>query len=508
VWASYNAATNGAVLIGNGVDITSDTTPTFVAVVTLDDGVGDSPTLAFVGGSNDDTARLVLADDAVAGNSDFYIRLCADDADSQFQIRNATGAPVAWIDATGDANLSDVTIDEYIIHDGDADTYFRYQDDRITLRAGGADLLDLVEAATDYVLFGAMADLNNNDLIIDTDGDTYLHASADDVISIAIANNEQYDFDATELTLSTTGGTEILWIRTHGDVTNTGADIYANANFGAAADDSVYMFIDANSSDTSAEFVVAKDADTMSGATSLMRVTEAPKLFLNETAESDITVGMCLNQAANDDYIATFKSSDVGHPMTDYAELDTYGSFNKAAAAAGGLQIRGFRDADADNWKALALAGFLGEAADTTKTTAGHGVVAITAWVTNGGTSIQAVGADGNLFSIENGSTTRFLFDAEGSAHADVEWTTFDQHDDLALLDGLEASFGQFADEHKRELEALGIAHFDSTPGHAMVNWTRLAMLQTGALRQIGKRLASYERAFAALGVNPALLEA
>lgn len=40
----------------------------------------------------------------------------------------------------------------------------------------------------------------------------------------------------------------------------------------------------------------------------------------------------------------------------------------------------------------------------------------------SGGTNI---GADGNLVVIRNNSTARFIFDAEGSGHADVEWVAF-----------------------------------------------------------------------------------
>ena len=197
----------------------------------------------------------------------------------------------------------------------------------------------------------------------------------------------------------------------------------------------------------------------------------------------------------------------MGHGITDHAENDTFGQFHKNNASYGGLRVRGLRDDSSASaeWGALNLVGYLGEAADTTKTTSGHGVVQINSAVKSG-TGVTSVGADGNLLTVENNGTTRFIFDAEGSAHGDVEWTTFDEHDDLALLDGLEASFGAFADDHRRELEALRIAQFDDTPGHAMVNWTRLSMLLVGALRQTGARVARAERALLALGADPALL--
>jgi len=50
-----------------------------------------------------------------------------------------------------------------------------------------------LDAGTDYVLFGAQADLNGNDLVIDTDGDSYLHAAADDDIELVIPAAGRFD---------------------------------------------------------------------------------------------------------------------------------------------------------------------------------------------------------------------------------------------------------------------------------------------------------------------------
>lgn len=83
-----------------------DQTPAWTGDHTWDDGVGDSPAAVFVGGSNDDTVRLFLDDDGVAGNSDFVLRLPAADADSQFQIQSSAPATVAYIDAAGNADFS------------------------------------------------------------------------------------------------------------------------------------------------------------------------------------------------------------------------------------------------------------------------------------------------------------------------------------------------------------------------------------------------------------------
>ena len=220
-------------------------------------------------------------------------------------------------------------------------------------------------------------------------------------------------------------------------------------------------------------------------------------VYIADTANANMTLGLTINQAANDDEILAFKNSDVDHTITTIAETDTYGFFQKCEAAAGGLAITGMKDSGGVAGAALDLKGWIDEAADTTKSTSGIGIVRIIAGIADG-TGVQAAGADANLLTIANYSTTRFLFDAEGSAHGDVEFVAFDDYDDVALLDKLQrttiaAQFGDWADANRRELEALNIAHFDETPGHAMINFSRLSMLLTGACKQLGQRVSQLE---------------
>jgi hypothetical protein len=145
----------------------------------------------------------------------------------------------------------------------------------------------------------------------------------------------------------------------------------------------------------------------------------------------------------------------------------------------------------------------LGEAADTTKTVDALGVVSLDAGVATG-TGIATVGADGNLVVIRSLTTTKFIFDLEGSAHADVAWTTFDTHDDLALLnllnahltpesDPLKANFSEWAAQSRDELERLKLVTFNED-GHNFLNLTRMHMLEVGALRQMGERLERMEK--------------
>jgi hypothetical protein len=92
-------------LIGDGTDVISDTTPTLVGDLTLDDGTGDSPAVNFVGGTNNDTAKIYLVDNATVTDSDLIIRLCDTAGDSVLGIHDSTPAAVLEIDSNGNVEL-------------------------------------------------------------------------------------------------------------------------------------------------------------------------------------------------------------------------------------------------------------------------------------------------------------------------------------------------------------------------------------------------------------------
>jgi hypothetical protein len=153
-----------------------------------------------------------------------------------------------------------------------------------------------------------------------------------------------------------------------------------------------------------------------------MRLDSVGGVYINETTNVNMTIGLTINQAANVDDILSFKSSAVAHGITDHGETDTYGFVRKAASTSGGLQITGLKDTDGSSGLALQLRGFLGETAEVAKTTSAEGVINLFAAVKSG-TTITAVGTNGNLVVITNDGTARFIFDAEGTAHADDVWT-------------------------------------------------------------------------------------
>jgi hypothetical protein len=144
-------------------------------------------------------------------------------------------------------------------------------------------------------------------------------------------------------------------------------------------------------------------------------------MLLGDTGNGNGSQAATLNQAAYDDEILTLKSSDVAHGVTNVTETDTFFKIQKVAAANGGAEIYGLSDGNA---YAVRIQAIIGAAGNTTKSTSASGAFDVFARQNNGVTT-QSIGANGNLVAFRDDSTTRFIFDAEGSGHADVEWTTY-----------------------------------------------------------------------------------
>ena len=223
-------------------------------------------------------------------------------------------------------------------------------------------------------------------------------------------------------------------------------------------------------------------------------------IYLNDTSNTFMTLGLTINQGANDNEALALKSSDVAHGMTTYAEADTYGQMLKVSATDGGLRIRGFSESGSAG---VDVYGCMNNV-QTAKSTSASAAVWINAALIDG-TGLKAITADGNLLVVRNYGTTRLIFDAEGDSHQDVgtAWTNFDAEDDIALLtqlsvqvsrpgDPIRENFGEFLHENREYLEKLKLVTFNDD-GHHFVNMSRLSMLLVGALRQLGGRVGKLE---------------
>jgi len=151
-----------------------------------------------------------------------------------------------------------------------------------------------------------------------------------------------------------------------------------------------------------------------------MRISNS-KFFVEDTLNGNQSIGITINQEANDDEIFALKSSDVAHGITSgqYAETCTYGTFRKQEATAGGLEVRGYKDADGANYSALVLQGILGETPNSTHTASGYGVVTMRASKVNScGCGVMALGNCENVFNVDNHTNQLLIIDGSGDVFA------------------------------------------------------------------------------------------
>lgn len=151
------------------------------------------------------------------------------------------------------------------------------------------------------------------------------------------------------------------------------------------------------------------------------------RVLINETASTDVTTGLVINQGGADNSIIALKSSEVAHGMTDVAETDTFGFFGKSGDRlgvgvefdAGGLLIVGLRDSDGGAERALVLSGYLGEAASTTTNmgVAGSSAVVQINGAVKSGTDGGIVADDGNLLAITNYGRTNLIVKGNGDTY-------------------------------------------------------------------------------------------
>ena len=143
------------------------------------------------------------------------------------------------------------------------------------------------------------------------------------------------------------------------------------------------------------------------GATDHLRLLDGLN-FIGDNANTKMTRGLTINQAGYDDEILALKSSDVAHGVTDFAETDTYGKFQKTNADEGGLAIWSFSET-ITAFRHLAIA----TTDNTTKSAAGIAPYIIDVFKKSG-TGVGNVGADANIVAMRMNSSSRWILDEDG----------------------------------------------------------------------------------------------
>ncbi len=214
------------------------------------------------------------------------------------------------------------------------------------------------------------------------------------------------------------------------------------------------------------------------------------KLFLGDTVNTDLTIGLTINQGANDDEILAFKSSDVSHGCTSLAEADTYGCFKKHLPASG-VRLEGYSGDSA--YVAIELLGTSGTTADETTSTDAHAPVEVNGSFDNGAGGRTYCSGDDNVFIVTTGGTARFIVKGDGDIYYDgADQGAYDEYEDaLACADlshNLSNKLEKVLKYNKEKLSKMGvIAHTIHENGKEdiFVSTKGMTMLQLGAIKEL-----------------------
>tara|TARA_R100001086_G_scaffold87075_1_gene42550 strand:- start:197 stop:1105 length:909 start_codon:yes stop_codon:yes gene_type:complete len=255
---------------------------------------------------------------------------------------------------------------------------------------------------------------------------------------------------------------------------------------------------------------VSDAMDFYTNNTYRMRITSAGLVGIGDTANSNMTLGLTINQAANDDQILAFKSSVVGvgtgTTWDGTVEEDTYGSMGKVAAATGGLLIRGFSEGTVSaTIQGVNIFG-IADTGQTTKSISGVGIVNIDVAEHDDAGGLSNMTAEVNIFSIRrriaSGLRAAFLVDEDGDLFADSGTSTdavtvYDDYDDVALIhaydracnpsDAITTEHMAWMKYNEEKLVEVGVLG-DTLANGGLTCITKLQQLQNGAIRQIGAR--------------------
>ncbi len=221
----------------------------------------------------------------------------------------------------------------------------------------------------------------------------------------------------------------------------------------------------------------------------------------------------------------SIRHNPISHGITTYNDDEVYFSIRPIESSYGGAYLLGMKDpTSSQNYRAMLLAGYVGEAIQTTHGVGGRGAVEIWGYECGGSTIVNQSSGNANVFVvgtyINSAYQAKFIVDANGDLYAHgTSPTTFyaDEYDDVGLLHGFRAStapvgskirerFGQWVDYARPILEREGLVTYEAD-GSVFRNVTGLQELAIDAIRQLHEKMLRYEQALIGLGVDPKLLE-
>ncbi len=225
--------------------------------------------------------------------------------------------------------------------------------------------------------------------------------------------------------------------------------------------------------------------------------------FVGDSANTDMTVGLTINQGANDNQILAFKSSDVAHGATNVAETDTWGEVYKLSASDGGVNIRGFSDGGG---RGINIQGVAGGTVATTATTSEYAIITtVGGQVVNAGNAI-APPSNSLIFGVVAHAAVAFVVDEDGDYfYNGADGGAFDKWDDLSLVRAFDlevsdpaslvkSEWDKFVSYKEPELVRTDVLSAPVAEG-GMVSGRQLARVHNGAIWQLNtKHMSLVER--------------
>jgi len=420
-----------------------------------------------------------------------------DESANLLEIRGATAA--------GPGHLK-LTTGEATVVDGDI--------------LGRIDFQAPAETGTDAILVGASiwaeaddtfaADNNETELVFAT-GASETAAEKMRITSAGLVGIGKVPTEALTVT-SATNATGIVIENTSQSPTLTFESQAASPNSGARDWDII------TNQDSFGDFQIRVGASQGAApGTKVMTADSAGGVYIGETVNTNMTIGLTINQGASDDQAFALKSSDVnggggGAATWDgTVEDDTFFSLQKRHATHGGTKLRAYSGTGSSVGLVIQ---HTGGTPGTTKSTSGGAIVTVLAEEVDGAGALNAsVTADGNIFAVEarigSSNLTRFLVDEDGDMWSVTTGATFDDYDDSALLDSYDAirsDYRKWTEQEEELLIKTGILGAPLSEG-GLTCVTQLQRALVGNARQMASQMSLQQEEIESLKKEMRLLK-
>lgn len=252
-------------------------------------------------------------------------------------------------------------------------------------------------------------------------------------------------------------------------------------------------YASANSA-TGIKFYTGANITTLTG-TEALAISSTQQISTGAEASPDCDPGgATLQHNANDGFVLTYKNTDVNHGITDVAETDTYGQWEKYADATGGAYLTGLTEDEVG----IGLYGIATNGNTNSDATA-TGPIWINA-AKKSGVTTSSLGSTENTVVIANNGNAIAFWKGDGQLYNDFNtaMTLFDKYEDKELLRALQlytSNENKKANKHTvKQLENLGIIKTSNNDEKVYVSYQKMTGLQNGAIYQVNQKIDAQQK--------------